>query len=351
MMVLPAADQFGSGTFLWDLAAPAITARAISLNFDPLASARALVAEHGLDGVVSEDTIPRLETGVVMLAVTANLPAQRQGVLSLGVTVKAPPNPPIRAQQINRTVELQEPRDSGSILVQLSPKEKLAYIYRTFVILQDSAGIQRLEGKDTPHEGDKLDLHINDFPLSFLTVEASDRLLAAGAVSGTLSRDDAQNTFALTTGQPRLTLALPKDVAATLTFEFRSPDGTHVLKLGPAPARSVHLDLSSFREYGPQALEIRCAFAAGVRLLAIELLPELSAESPANIGVVALTPDSPHRQWTWFASSPFAPGYRYRLRAVNDAAVNPWSKVLSPFEPLVLEASAAGQGASAGGES
>ncbi len=350
MFVLPTPDQFGSGTFLWDLNEPTATARVISLTFDPLAAARELVGAHGIDAVLSQDTVRRLQTGIALLAVTANLPTQRQGVLSLGVTVKVPPKLPFRPQQINRTVELQEPGDSGSVQVQLSPKEKLAFTCQTFVILQDSAGIQRLEGEDTPHEGDKLDLHAEDFPLTFVPVEASDRLLAAGAVSGTVRHDDVQSAFSLTTAQPRLTLTVPKDAAATLEFEFRSADGAHVLKLGPAPARASHLDLSSFREYGPQTLDIRCTFHEGTPLVAIDLLPEPAAESANSITVLAMTPQSPQRQWSWFASSPFTPGYRYRLHSTGTTA-NSWSDVRSPFEPLLLDSATAVQSVGAGGQS
>jgi len=347
ILVLPAAEQFGSGTFLWDLAEPAATARTVTLTFDPLASARALVAAHGIEAVVSTDTVRRLQTGFVSLSVAANLPAQRQGILSLGVTVKVPPKLPFRPQQINRTVELQGPSDSGFMLLQLAPAEKLAYSYKTFVILQDSAGTHRLEGEDTAHEGDKLDLDTDDFPLTFIPVEASDRLLAAGALTCTQRYDAVQNTFSLTPSQPRLTLAVPRGSSATLEFEVRSADRAHVLKLGPMPARPIHLDLSSFREYGPQTLDIRCTFDAGARLLAVDLLPESSPESPENISVVALTPESPQRQWKWFAPSPFAPGYHYRIHKA-DASANPWSNVRSPFEPLLLEAAAASQTVGAG---
>jgi len=348
MLKLPAADEFGSGTFVWDLAEPAATGRVTTLRFDPLASARALVAARGIGAVVSTDTIPRLHTGVVLVSVTANLPAERQGVVSLGVTVKVPPKLPFRPQQINKTVELQEPGDSGSILVQLSPKEELTYRYRTFVILQDSAGIHRLEGEDTPHEGDKLDLHVEDFPLDFIPVEASDRLLAAGTVSCTLIYDAVQNTFLLTASKPRLTLAVPKGSSPTLAFEVGSPDGKHTLKLGTLPARPVHLDLSSFREYGPQKLDIHCTFAKGARLLAVDLLPESKQDSADGISVLALTPEEPQREWTWFASSPFEPGYRYRLHK-TDAPPNPWSSIQSPFESLELEAASVGQSAGARG--
>jgi hypothetical protein len=351
LLSLPKPDQFGTGTFAWDLNEPTPTARLVSLRFDPLAAARDLVASHGIDAVVSMDTVRKLQTGIVSLSIAANLPAQRQGVLSLGVTVKMPPKMPYRPQQINRTVELQEPRDSGSVQVQLSPKEKLSYLYQTFVILQDPAsGIRRLEGVDTHGEGEKLTLNIDDFPVSFVPVEASDRLLSAGAVSGTLRYDDVQNPFSLTASQPRMALAVPKDSSATLEFEFQSLDKAHVVRLGPAPARAVHLDLSSFREYGPQALDIRCEFHEGTPLLAIDLLPEAMPETASNITVMALTPQSPQKQWTWFSSSPFTAGYRYRIHS-NGTAANPWSDVRSPFEPLLLDSATAVQAAGAGGKS
>jgi hypothetical protein len=350
MLVLPEADAFGSGTFSWDLNEPVSTARAITLTFDPLAEARDLVSSKGLDAVVSMDTVRRLQTGVTSLAVTANLPSQRQGVLSLGVTIKVPPKLPFRPQQINRTLELQEPHDSGSVEVQLSPKEKLAFTCQTFVILQDSAGIQRLEGEDTPHSSDKLDLNMDDFPLSFVSVGSTDRLLAAGSVSGVVSHDGVQSTFSLTASQPMLTLAVPRNSDATVEFEFRSPDGAHVLKLGPAPAQATHLDLSSFREYGPQTLDIRCTFHTDSPLLAIDLLPESSPENAASIMVLALTPQTPQRQWSWFAASPFASGYRYRLHKA-EAPANSWSEVRSPFEPLLLDSGAASQSAGAGSQS
>ena len=348
LLALPTPDQFGSGTFFWDLNEAATTARIVSLNFDPLAAARELVASRGIDAVVSMDSVKKLQTGMVSIPVRANLPMERQGVLSLGATIKIPPKMPFRPQQINRTVELQEPGDSSSIQVQLSPREKLAFDYQTFVILQDSAGIRRVEGETTSSQAEKLDLNINDFPVSFVPVEASDRLLAAGTLSGTVRYDDLQSTFSLTAAQPRLTLAVPKNGSATLEFEFRSADKAHVLRLEAAPAQAVHLDLSSFREYGPQTLEVSCTFHEGTQLLAIDLLPEGAAEGPDKITVIAMTPQSPQKQWTWFASSPFTPGYRYRFHA-NEAGANPWSEVRSPFEPLLLDSATVTQAVGAGG--
>lgn len=344
--VLPSGDQFDSGEFLWDMNEPTATARMVSLNFDPLAAARALAVEQGIDSLVSLDKVPKLQTGVISMAVTANLPSRRQGIVALGVDVKVPPKLPFRPQQINRTVEFQEPQDSGSALVQLSPKEKLAYTSQTFVMYEDSTGVQRLVGDEKPQEGDRLTLHADDFPLSFATIDASDRLLAIGPLTCTLRHDDAQSSFTLGAGQPPLTLAVPKDASATLEFEFRSKDGTRVLKLGPLPFRPAHLDLTSFREYGPQSLDVRCDFSPGAKLLAVDLLPEGSA--PASISVVFMTPETPARKFNWFASSPFTSGYRYRLHSDDAAKPNPWSQVLSPFEPLVLQAAASEQAANAG---
>jgi hypothetical protein len=334
-LLLSAAKDFGEGEFDWDLSEPALTSRPIVLTFNLLEEARSLVSSKGLSAVVSTDTVPALHTGVVSLWVVANLPSRRTGILSLGVTVHAPPTSR-RPQQINQTVELSEPSDSASMRLQFSAAEKTAFTYRTFVIFQDSAGIHRLEGKDTPAESERLDLHVDDFPVNFVPVEATDRLLAVASVSGTVSHDQVQNRFSLTTAQPRVTLSIPQNAQdASLEFEIRSKDGAHTLKLGPMPPRALDLDLSSFREYGPQSVEVNCTFAGQVQLLGVDLLPEQSTDAPANITTVAMTPQLPKRQWTWFASSPFAPGYRYRLHGTND-----WSDVLSPFAPLALQAGA-----------
>lgn len=334
-LLLSAAKDFGEGDFDWNLSEPALTSRPIVLTFNLLDEARSLVSSKGLSAVVSTDTVPALHTGVVSLWVVANLPSSRTGILSLGVTVHAPPTSR-RPQQINQAVELSEPSDSASMLLQFSPAEKIAYTYRTFVIFEDSAGIHRLEGKDTLSEGERLDLHVDDFPVNFVPVQATDRVLAVASVSGTLSHGQVQNRFSLTTAQPRITLSVPQDAEdPSLEFEIRSKDGARMLKLGPMPARAVDLDLSSFREYGPQSVEISCTFAGQAQLLAIDLVPEQSTDAPANVTTLAMTPRTPKRQWTWFASSPFAPGYRYRLHGAND-----WSDVLSPFAPLPLQAGA-----------
>src|SRR5215813_9448314 len=334
-LLLPAAKEFGEGDFDWDLSQPTLTYRPIVLTFNLLEEARALVASRGLSAVVSMDTVPTLRTGVVSLWVVANLPSNRAGVLSLGVTVHAPPTSR-RPQQINQTVELSEPTDSASMRLQFSAAEKIAYTYRTFVIFQDSAGIHRLEGKDTPAEGERLDLHIDDFPVNFVPVQASDRLLAAASVSGIVSHGQVQSRFSLTTAQPRVTVSIPQTAQdVSLEFEIRSKDGSRTLKLGPMPARAIDLDLSSFREYGPQSLEITCNFAGQAELLAVDLLPEQSADAPANITTLAMTPRNPRRQWTWFAASLFAPGYRYRLHGANDGSTASWSDVRSAFEPLL----------------
>jgi hypothetical protein len=103
--------------------------------------------------------------------------------------------------------------------------------------------------------------------------------------------------------------------------------------LPAVPARAVRLCLASFPEFGAHTVSISAALDPGTSLLAIDLLPEAQPETPANLTTLAFTPARPTREWSWFAPSPFAPGYRWR-RHVDGRAPLPWSDVQSPFSPL-----------------
>jgi hypothetical protein len=128
-------EEVGSGSFEWDLSEPIQVPRPLVLHLDPLEAARELVRAHGLDTIVWETVVPPIQTGVLPIWVSANLPAHRLGLLALGVTVHAPPCPPHRVHTIVESAELHPPEDSTMIRLRLSPAEKLEYTFSTFVVL------------------------------------------------------------------------------------------------------------------------------------------------------------------------------------------------------------------------
>ena len=355
-MVLASPDGIGSGTFEWDLSRPLQTWRPLVLILHPLEAARQVVQEHGLEAVVPPPTIvPPIPTGVFEVSVSANIPDQRPGVLSLGVTLRAAPKPPFRPQVVIQSAELSPPDDAAQILLRLSPAEELTYAYSTFVILNDSGGIRQVDGPEIAHSGVRLKLSPEDFPLNFVPVEANPELLDLAVVHGLcrwaengaqISRPGrhrlsqlrmVEQAFEIDRDRPAVGLPVPRDAAdATLHIEARAREDGKTLSLGPMPAKPLQLGLHSFPEYGPHLIPIECTFAAGQSLVAIELLPEARPDEAEAITVVALTRAQPRKEWGYLASSPFRAGYRYRLHAGFEAAVAPWSEIRSPFDPLTL---------------
>lgn len=347
---LPAAGL----ALLWDLAEPAATPLSWRLELDPLAAAREVVARAGLDAVVRRVTVPPLAAGFAEVGVAANLPALRPGVLALGVTLRVPPRPPFRLQEVVQTLDLAPPDDGGRISFRLSPGEPLAYTATPWAVVETARGAERLAAAPMAREGAWLSLAPTDFPLTWVGVSASPALLAlagTAGIAGTLSYRQgaaaAERPFELTApGSPAVALALPPDAEdARLTFTARPAGGGSPLALGPLPARTTALGLASFPGYGPHRVTVRASFPAPGGLLAVDLLPEGVEETPQTVASLALTPAAPEKEWGYVAASPFAAGYRYRIHAGSSsgsdtdagAPAAPWSPVQSPFVPLELQ--------------
>lgn len=339
-------DSLGAGRFTWDLAEPQQVSRPLTLRLDPFAAARAVVAERGLAAVLRDTVVPPLPSGALAVTVTANVPAEREGLAALGVHLAAPPRPPQRPQAANATALLEPPADSARVTLRLSPREPAAYTFTTFAVLADAHGAEELAGAPVAHTGDQLELAGEAFPVEFVAVAAEPALLELAHVRCTLRRPAAtaadrpiEHRFELTPERPARSLALPRGAtaAAALGVEAEERGGPGRLQLGPLPAGDLSVSRASFREYGPQRVLVQAALAAGEPSLLVELLPEGAPETPDTLGLVQLRPDRPSQEWRYFAPSPFAPGYRYRLRRPGHEPPAPWSEVRSPFEPLLVE--------------
>lgn len=341
--LLKSATDVGSGSFEWDLSQPLVTYRPYMLTMHPLESACKLVKENGIEAVTRNTVVPPIPTGVFPISISANLPLHRPGILSIGVTLKAAPHLPFRPQAVIESAEFTSPDDRASLYLRLSPGESLQYTYSTFVVCQDSSGIAELKGPETSHVGDTLYLSPTDFPVTFIPIDATRSLLDLAILEGNCqwkqSGVAAEQQFELDLDQPAIALALPnKAETATIRIKACSRSGTTAVTLGPLPARALELDMHSFREYGPHTVHIECAFSGNTPLLAVDLLPQERPETTDEIGVVALTPAQPKKEWTYFARSPFQAGYRYRRHPRADEAPEVWSEIRSPFENLKITA-------------
>jgi hypothetical protein len=337
-------DRPGEGRFAWDLGQPLRALRPVTLFLHPLTAALRLVEKEGIESVVRRKEVPPLDTGFHLLSVSANLTETTRGALALGVTIDVPEKLPFRPQAVVETVELRPPDYEGEVRLRLSPGEDLEYNWTPYVVWKSGGRIQQLEATPRSCRSERLELAPDDFPVTLVSVRMTDAL--AGIVSrveGTLrwKMHDACETlpFELSAGNPVVTLVHPKEAArATLDFVCWSEAGDRSVRISPVPAAHFTLGPQAFSEFGPQRIEIECRFPKRARLYAIDLLPEAASEAASEITTLHFTPDRPTREWSWYAASPFLPGYRYRRHPSDDETAEPWSEVQPPDRPLRLKA-------------
>jgi hypothetical protein len=335
----------------WDLTQAAPALRPWALSLDPLEAPRAWAAAGHLDDLVQETTSTALPVGLWDVAVYANLPPRREGVIAVGTTLRAPARPPLRLQDVVKSVDLQAPDDQGDIRLELAPTETLNYLCAPYVVLTTSGGVSRLDAAESPHDGGVLELSPGDFPASFVAVSAHPALLALASVQGHLDYKAAdglavQVPFTLSTASPSTSVPLPR--AATepgLSIVANPAGGGTPLALGPLPAGALGLGLWSFPQYGPQHATVSVQFPDSDGALAVDLLPEGATEGADAMTSWLFTPQAPTREYRWFAGSPFHPGFRYR-RNLTGGAVDAWSDVQSPSQTLLLVADPKSQGGS-----
>jgi hypothetical protein len=344
-----AAEAALPDTVQWDLAEPTAAWRPWALQLDPLTTARAMAARSGLAGLVEEYTSPLLNVGTWEIFLAANLPARREGVGALGVTMRAPAHPPQRLQDVVSSFDFQPPADQGTVRLQLAPSEPLAYLYAPYAVVIVGSDIRRLDAPERPHQGPTLEVGPDDFPVAFVPVSATAELLGQARLDGRLAYSAPGGAavslpFTLSADRPSTSLPLPRDATAgTVQLTATPLDGTAPLALGPLPAAPVLVGPWSFPQYGPQRISVEASFPDGSGSVAVDLLAEGQPESAQAITTLRLSPEAPRREWSWFASSPFHAGYRFRP-FVSSGPPAPWSAVQPPSQPLALVAPPAPQG-------
>jgi hypothetical protein len=313
-----------AGSFEWDLRDSVLVERAFPIVFDALG----VVAQERAQ-LVRETVSAPLASGFRLVEVSANLPADRPGVLSCGVHLRAPARLPARPQPLSETVELTPPAHRARALMRFAPGEAPRFRSQTFLILETGDGFHQLLGPERDVEGDDLRLTVDDFPVSFLEVGISPQLAELAAVELSALWSNGQTTKISFSQSRRIrTLVGPRGDAPRLQWVARR--GEQCLELDGGQ----WLDLPRFAAYGTHTVTVEVVFApADPPLLALELQPEAAAASPVTL---AFTPARPCRDWTWFAASPFEPGFCWRL--FDPAHPRPWSQPVPPGAPLRLSA-------------
>lgn len=345
----PGAQEVGSGQVTWDLAEPEPSFRPLVLVMNPLAAARDAISSVGIEAIIPPPVIvPPIMSGVHAIRVTANLPENRALLPVAGVSLRAPAAPPERPQAQIVSAEFAPPDDTATVALRLAPLEQLRYRYRTFVMITESTGPRRIDGDEIDSVEERLRLSVDDFPVRLLVIEAERDLLELAEIEGRCHWSAGEVRFVIGPHDRDAAVPVPREAEDPLLEIQARPRGTGTpVTLGPLPAHSIRLGLPSFREYGPHRVEVACAFddPSAAELIAVDLIPDgREAEAEAAV-TVALTRAQSRKEWRYLATSPFRPGYRFRLRSGGEP--QPWSDPQSPFAPLTIDAHVLAKGGSA----
>ncbi len=332
-----------------DLSRPVTATRIYAVELDPMAEARDGVGGAGADRIVRSVVVPAFDPGGRVVEVGANLPPLRVGVLQLGAVLSAPPNPPGRVDPIVETVRFGPSEDTGRAVLRFGPGEPGSFEVTSFAVVRRGQEVVRLDGPSLPGSERTL-LQPQDFPVAFASIEADPGLLAvADVVLEFFPGGDPgpPERFALGAGRPAVALAVesgeevealevegPPPREARLEVEATPRDGRGgALRLGPFPVRSLALGLHLFPDYGPRSVELVLAESeAGP--VAVDLRAE--GEPFPEFVTVALTRGRPRRTWTYFADTPFRPGYCWRPHREGQDPSEAWRGPLDPDIPLRL---------------
>jgi hypothetical protein len=333
-------ETAAGGQVEWDLAQPALASRPIALRLDPFAALGASVRRTGVEKVVSENTIPPIPLGSVTVDVAANLPSRRVGLRAVGADIIAAPRPPSRPDAVVKTAVFAPPEDKVHVSLQLSPGETPALAVHPFVWRDGQTGPVRLDGAARTFPGGMLTLGVDDFPVVFLPIEASDDLLAMARVVGRCRWDGSECPLEveLTRAAASAAFALPPGATnATLEFEAMALAQGNAIRLAPTPARPTRLSIASFPEFGAHSVTVTVTLPPDMPVAALDFRPEASMDEPSSVSTLAFTQTRASRQWVWFAASPFAAGYHWRHH-VDSGGPAAWSELQSPFQPLAVQA-------------
>lgn len=331
------ADEAGKGKFTWDLSKPLVASRIFVFKFDPLVQARELVKSKGINALYKETVVQPFNTGVVRLLVTHELPKAPENVASFGVKLNAPSSSQ-RPQAINKTLTFSASENKYFAEMRFSPSEKLQYKYTPFVVTRDSRGTKELLGPTMTATEERLKLESDDFPVEFISVEATKPLLNIANLQCLFEWQEnekpiASNSIKLTPDKPSTSLALVKGGFENLkcTVEARDKASLTVVKTIATNFENLYLDLFAFAEYGPHYVDIHCVFGDQEMVYVLELLPEGKDPVAKNITLLSFTPKEPLRSWQWYADSIFQPGFRYRSYKTSNKPQDGWSVIQSPF--------------------
>lgn len=208
------------------------------------------------------------------------------------------------------------------------------YWFATFCVLPSGDRICADERR-SPADPSSLALDAADFPAAFAHVVVEDRLWSVGDLGISVSWEgggyDSGYDSGFDPGSRTTTLLAPRSALdARMTVNLTERDGSGSVQAA-LPFRTTSLDLPSFAGYGQHVQTATATFAdVAASSIIVEVVDQAQSTTSS---FVCLSPAAPTASFSWFAASPFEPGYRYRRGGESR-----WSEPMDPSAPLRLAA-------------
>jgi hypothetical protein len=313
----------------WDLRTPVLAGIPVFLDFDPFTP---VVGSGARDQVTHFTRVPPLpdDLRTERVSVASGLPPNIQGCEAVELTLYAAAEHSPSKQGASHVVPLY-PWEGGTAAVELKFRRSVPQAYRGQVrVVGEDGSVTEQPWFD--FAGDYLYIDAQALlPSTCVTVRATTRLLAQARVS---LQGPGNRQGTLTTDTPALTfLAAPGEETARLTVTALDPGDSANAPTLDLPFASTSLDLSSFRQFGPQRVKVEVKFRGTAQQARLEFLPECADDEPV---VLAFRSPRGTAEFAYFSTHLFRHRYRFRRVDEDPERTTRWSELQPPDRPLTV---------------
>ncbi|MGV9868063.1 hypothetical protein [Rhodococcus koreensis] len=317
-------DDVSHGLEIVDLSEPAQVHLDTVVELDRPA-VEAILEHADVERVLHEVDLPTLPTGRTTVGLSANLVQPVAGLLVLIADIRMPARPPIRPQSVSASAELAAPSYAENVVLDLAPGEEIDGEVRLRAVIDSSTGVLELPGEFKPAKKDWLLLGPDAFPLPLSVVRLSDSLAEIATVE--VVAPPGRDTTVLDAEMPTASIPVSLDAGpAKVALRPRGEGASIELEL--APGQRLDLSPEMLPGFGVHAVVF--SLARPDKLVAVEWRREGSSEGESR--VVALGPASTTAEVHWVATSPFQPGFVWRIADPE----HEWSAPIAPSEKLSI---------------
>ncbi|WP_029137250.1 hypothetical protein [Nakamurella lactea] len=301
----------------------------------------------GQPAVIAVHNLPALDSGWRRITVRTTARAPIIGAAALGAHLQIPAEPPARPQSIDEMPIFDE-AGTVTVPVRLAPEAPITGTVTGYVLLDSETELRSGQPRTLDEAGRsglrRLELIIGTDAFGARVVPVDlDSALHDCAVTIDYRRDDSPITSSGAIGATAaavitaatFVLPPPEAVRGREWFQVTAVDADGHQATAPLPVGTATVDPFLFPGTGPAQVRVTADFTRATQdVVRVQIIGQDADRDlvPAG-GRLDLTRAKPSDTAHWFARSPFATGYRWRLLGAAD-----WSDPVPAGDPLTVTA-------------